>query len=98
MVFQLSPSLASSPFTWLPLSALLTVTSISLPCSALTTTGVAGLTSVPPAGSMVTETGLVSGSAPVPGESVPPEGEQAEISTIAASIPAVESNVFLGNM
>ncbi|MER6669004.1 hypothetical protein ABT256_30925 [Amycolatopsis japonica] len=47
---------------------------------------------------MITETGLVSDSALVPGELVPPEGEQAEITNTAASIPAVESNVFLGNI
>ncbi|WP_228709104.1 hypothetical protein [Amycolatopsis keratiniphila] len=50
---------------------------------------------------MVTETALSSDPALGPeefGVSVPPEDEQAEASSTAASIPAVESNVFLGNM
>ncbi|MFC9256094.1 hypothetical protein ACFWMR_34920 [Amycolatopsis thailandensis] len=50
---------------------------------------------------MVTETGVSSDPALGPEEfevPVPPEDEQAEISSSAASIPAVESNVFLGNM
>ncbi|MEU3623948.1 hypothetical protein [Amycolatopsis coloradensis] len=50
---------------------------------------------------MVTETGLSPDSVLVPVEFAglfPLEDEQAEISSTAASIPAVESNVFLGNI
>ncbi|WP_229908019.1 hypothetical protein [Amycolatopsis oliviviridis] len=50
---------------------------------------------------MVTETGVSSDPALGPDEfevPVSPEDEHAEIISIAASIPAVESNVFLGNI